>query len=296
MVKLYPIVKLNEPSLLKVWQGQGYDIIVVRVQDIVSLRTGKPNSTFYKIKECGGVHDFLGFDGKIILSLIMKDDLIAKFDEYKYADIINTLKPDFYTTVDAETYDQEFNLSKNEVKRCSIETARLKNLCPNSSPIGQVKGSCKKHLYSHIQLLKSIGIKDFVFHVGDFFRNGSPSMISKAKDYALFIKKNTDSLILYGMGCQKKLLEFCFADAYVTFNHFVKAVNGKKYSGTCEYNYGGGYKPEIVKANLDEIAKNIKNMQFQKKLFEGGVCPWEADTEVVTDQALLELEEAQTTD
>ena len=279
MVKFYPVVKLNEPSLLAVWKGQGFDCIVVRLQDVISLRTGKPNKTFYQIKECGGVHNFLDFDGKIILSLIMKDELLPKFDEVRYSELINTLNPDLFTTVDAETYEHEFYTSKNEVKRSSIETLKLIKLCPNSKPIGQVKGSSKKHLYSHIQLLKSIGITDFVFHVGDFFRNGSPNMISKAKDYSLFIKKHVDSLILYGMGCQKRLLEFSFADAYVTFNHFVKAVNGKKYAGPCEYNYGGGYKPEVVKDNLTQIVKNMSKTNYQKKLIKGGVCPWEAVTE-----------------
>jgi len=280
MVKLYPVVKLNEPSLLAVWKGQGFDSIVVRLQDVISARTAKPNNVFYKIKECGGVHNFLEFNGKIILSLVMKDELIRKLDENSYSEMINTLNPDYYTTPDAETYDQEFYLSAKEVKRCVVETAKLIKLCPNSKPIGHVKGSCKKHLYSHMQLLKSIGISDFVFHVGDFFRNGSPNMISKAKDYSLFIKKYADSLILYGMGCQKKLLEFSFADAYVTFNHFVKAVNGRKYSGSCEYNYAGGYKPEIVKDNLSEMVNNIRKMEFQKKLFEGGVCKWAEESEV----------------
>lgn len=286
MVEIYPVIKVNEPSISYIWQGLPLDCLVVRLQDLISPFTFEFNNVFYKIKEANGIHNFLGFNGKIILSLVMKDVFIHQFDEDRYAEVINTLKPDFYTTVDGETYEGEIETSKQEIKRCFIETAKLITLCPNSKPIGQVKGCSKHHLLCHIHLLKSIGINDFIFHVGDFFRNGEPIMRQLAKEYALLIRKYADTLILYGMGSQKRLLEFSFADAYITFNYFVKAINGKKYARVNKMDYLGGYSPSIVKHNLIEMIKNVANIKKQKKLIEGGVCLWE---EVKEEQEQLML-------
>ena len=294
MVELYPVIKLNEPTILDTWKGLALNCLVVRLQDLICPRSMRLNSTFFKIKEKGGIHNFLDFDGKIILSLIMKDNLIQGFNPSRYSEVINTLKPDYYTIVDGETYEKEELISKAEIKRSFLETRQLIELCKDSKPIGQVKGCNKSQIVTHMALLKSLGIEDFVFHVGDFFRNGSPKMINRAKEYSLMIRKNAKTLILYGMGSQSKLQEFSFADAYTTFNYFVNAVNGKKFVGTKKYHYTGGYSPKIVRENLIQIIKNIANMKKQTKLIIGGVCPWEAEQEE-TGQVTLEQELVQAT-
>ncbi len=280
MTQLYPVLKVNEQSMLSLWQGLPLKCIVVRLQDLISPKTLKPNKTFFRIKKKGGIHNFLGFHKNIILSLIIKDELIAKCDVKKYAEIINALKPDFYITIDGTTYeDDEEKVAEKEIERCFLETKELIKLCVDSKPLGLVKGRTKKQILNHVFLLKGLGINDFVFHIGDFFRNNSTTMLDRAKTYSLLIRKYSDSLILYGMGSQKKLFEFSFADAYVTFNHFVKARNGMRYSGTNVLEFTGGYKYEIVRKNLVEMLKNIDKMKPQKKLIEGGVCLWEAELE-----------------
>lgn len=285
MVRLFPVIKLSDSNMLDLLKVLPLNCIVLRLQDLVASKTYDTNSTFRKIKKARGAHNFLGFRGKIILSLVMKDEIISKFNPEKYAEIIHTLKPDFYTTVDGETYEGEEELSLREINRCFNETAELMKLCPLSKPVGHVKGSNELQVLYHVNLLKSLGINDFILHIGDFFRNGDPGMILRAKKYALIIKKQARNLFLYGMGSQKRLIEFSFADGYITFNHFVTAFNGKKYIGINKIGYSGGYSSKIVKDNLIEIINNIKRIENQKKLIQGGVCPWEAEEEDV-DQAM----------
>lgn len=279
MVDLYPVVKVNEPSIAWTWKNLDLGYLVVRLQDLISPHTYKLNKTFYDIKQKGGVHAFLGFSGKIILSLVMKDKLIANFGFVKCVEVINTLKPDFYTTPDGETYEGEEALSWKEIRRCFSETIKLIESCPHSKPIGHVKGCTRMQIFKHITLFKMVGIEDIMLHTGDFFRNNSPRMKLRAKEYALQIRKHAKTLILYGMGSQKRLHEFSFADAYITFNHFVTAINGRKYVGVNQISYTGGYKPKIVRENLIEMIKNINNIKKQTKLIEGGVCPWVEEQE-----------------
>jgi hypothetical protein len=276
MVKLMPIICLKDANLLYIWKNLPIDCLVVRLQDLLCSNSFELNSTFSKIKEMGGIHNFLGFEGNIILSLIMKDDMIHSFTPEKYAFVIKALKPDYFTTVDGETYEKQEKLSLKEIKRCTLETLQLMRLCPDVKPIGQVKGCNRIMIKLHILLLKALGIRNFVFHIGDFKRNGSPDMISRAREYASIIRKHADTLFLYGAGSQKSITEFSFADAYISFNYFVKAYYGKKYVGTKERTYTGGYSPSIVRNNLIEMINNLSRIKSQTQLFEGGLCQWAA--------------------
>jgi hypothetical protein len=297
MVEYFPIVKLNQPSIMGVYKGLPIKCIVVRLQDLISPYTSKPNKIFYKIKTAGGIHNFLSFNGTIILSLIMKDKHIFNFNSKKYCEIIDGLKPDFYTTVDGETYQNEEDTSLEEIKRSFIETNEIIKNNSYSKPIGLIKGCNKRQILAHIKLFKLIGVNDFIFHVGDFFREGKEDMITLAKNYSSLIKKHANTLILYGMGSQKRILEFSFADGYVSFNFLVKALKGKKYDGTKLIEYKQKEKKfsyDTVKHNLKEMLKNIENVNNQEKLIEGGKCKWVVDQEereFVTLKAETQIQE-----
>jgi len=267
MVILIPIVKLDNRNTFGVIDAVPVEFVAVRLQDLVSERTFEFNKTFHDIVSAGGLHDFLGFSGSIILSLIMKDEIIANFRLEKYAFGINSLMPDYYTTTDGETYDGEYSLSLKEIHRIHKENTKLVRICPNCSPIGLVKGCTENQIELHIKLLKSLGITDFAFHVGDFFRHGRIDMIHKARSFSHQIRRHTKFLILYGMGSQRRLVEFSFADAYVTFNHFVTAMNGMKFAGTKKVKYTGGYDPAIIISNFVEMYKNVSSLNKQTKLY-----------------------------
>lgn len=282
MVLIYPVVKVNQPSIVNVWKGTDVKILVVRVQDLVSPKTYNYNNTFYKIKEKGSIHNFLGTDKKIILSLVMKDEIIYNFDEKRYIEIIKTLKPDFFTTVDGWTYEGQHKKSWGEIKRCILQTKKIMQACPGVIPIGQIKGCSKYHLLTHISLLKSIGVKKFIFHIGDYFRNGNKNMMAIAKTYSVYIRKYVDELILYGMSSQKRITEYSFADGFITLGHFVYARHGKRITGTNIRKEK--YSVNLVKSNLVQMINNAKKIEPQIKL-NGGEMLWEEAPQLV-DQVL----------
>ena len=74
-----------------------------------------PNSIYHKIVEVGGIHNFLKFNGIVILSTIMRDDLIEKCTPEKYAKIINGIMPNTYTTVDGTTYNKTYSSGGSNV-------------------------------------------------------------------------------------------------------------------------------------------------------------------------------------
>lgn len=268
MVVLSPIVKLDAKDTFGVLNVLPIDLATVRLQDVVLKGTFRFKKTYREIVSAGGLHDFLKFRGRILLSLIMRDEIIANFSPKKYARAIDSLMPDSYTTIDGETYEGEYSLSLSEIERIHSQNKELVELCPNCQPIGLVKGCSTKQIDYHIMLLKSLGIEDFVIHVGDFFRRGDPGMIRRAKSYSLRARKHAKCLFLYGMGSQKRSLEFSFADVFISFNHFVTARNGMRFVGTKKIKYIGSYNPQIVIDNFVEMYKNMEKLNEQVRLFQ----------------------------
>ena len=117
MVSLSPLIRLDSKETFCVLKVVPTDLVVVRYQDLISKTNFQFNAIYNQIIACGGLHNFLNFQGSIVLSLIMKDRLIANSKPSQYARAINTLVPDFYTTVDGETYEGEFEKSEKELEK-----------------------------------------------------------------------------------------------------------------------------------------------------------------------------------
>lgn len=266
MVELCPIVKLDAKQTFEVFRVLPIKLVVVRLQDLVSKRTYKFNKTYHDVVSVGGLHHFLGFHGHILLSLIMRDEIIANFDPSKYANAIESLIPDSCTTIDGETYEGEYSLSGNEIERIQRDNSELIRLCPYCRFVGLTKGCTENQIEHHAKLLKSLGMKDFILHVGDYFRHGDPNMIRKARSSAYRIRKHAKRLMLYGMGSQERLVEFSFADIYISFNHFVTARNGMKFVGTKKMKYACSYDPKIVIDNFIQMYRNVESLREQFKL------------------------------
>ena len=281
MTELSPIVKLNQKGMIKIAKCIPTNFLTVRLLDLISPKTLKSNKVFYKIKASGGIHKYLNYSGEIILSLIVKDEMLPKLTAHDYSYIIKTLKPNFYTTPDCETYHNEETISISEIKKSIIQTQKLIELCPFSVPLGHVKGCNEWLVIEHVNMLKLLGIKDFLFHVGDFLRNGEPSFITTARNLAYSIKQNARSLFLYGMGSQLNLINFSFADVYITHAYFFAATHGKRFEGTKKVNKNKDSFIETTRKNLIEMYNNLENSKKQRKLFSGGGGIWEEDQEEV---------------
>jgi hypothetical protein len=147
--------------------------------------------------------------------------------------------------------------------------------CPDVKPIGHVKGCNSVQIKLHLEYLKGLGINTFMFHVGDFFRNSDESMIQQAKYFCSLIKEENNTLLLYGLGCPKKMLEFSFADFFITYGHFVNARNGKTFNNGIKQKSNNDSVYDVALHNFEEMTKSLKSLKKQTKLFSGGKCRWE---------------------
>ena len=272
---MIPQVRLDCENSRKLALALNSFPLVIPIYDLICNDTGKPNQLFKKIKDCGGLHNFLNYSGTIILSSIMRDDLIKKIKlPEEYAEIIKGSKPNFYFTPDGLTYENKDEDSLKEIIRLSKLTLKLKELCPEIQPIGLVKGSNYLQIKAHKNFLKKLGVKVFAFHTGDFFRNGDEKRIQTAKYYCSLIKEEGNLLMLYGLGSPKRMLEFSFADFFITYTHFVTARNGNIFEGSKKINYSNMSVYEAAIYNFKELSNHLKKLQYQTKLFIGGECKW----------------------
>lgn len=275
--RIIPLVRLSCKNSIKLARAINSPIIVIPVYDVILDSTAEPNELFRKIKSEGGLHKSLNYNGIIILSSIMRDDLIKKIKSpEQYAEIINGLNPNFYFTPDGKTYEKQDQESLNEIMRLYSLTRELIELCSNSQPIGLVKGSNALQIKIHRDLLKGLGINTFVFHTGDFFRQGNEGMIQKAKYYCSLIKKEDNTLMLYGLGSPRRMLEFSFSDMFITYSHFVNAKHRIIFNGTKREKFldksVSVYRLAIH--NFKEFLSYLKGLKHQTKLFMGGKCKW----------------------
>jgi len=277
MTVFIPIVDLTYKGSIRVWKKKETPVVVVRLMDLALRNSCKPNKKFYEIVEAGGLHAYLDYDGIIILSTIMPDDQIKKFNPRKYARFINSLLPNYYLSVDGWTYDKKVKISEDELLRTYNETKELIALCPHAKPLGLVKGCADSQIDAHSSWLASLGIKDFVLHAGDFRRNGVKYYMQMAQHFARIIRKKSRLLFLYGFGSQKQLISHSFADGYISNNHFVTADNGMVYDGVNKRKYTRGTFEENMEKNYLQMHKNMLLIKYQTKLSEVNIAKWEVE-------------------
>jgi len=267
MVTLSPILKLDDRKTFGVLGALSLDLVVVRLQDLICKRTFKFNETYRQIVSQQGLHNFLNFNGKILLSLIMKDQIIANLNPERYSEAIHSLKPDSFTTVDGETYEGEFVCSTAELERITKENNKLLDLASDFKPVGLVKGCSEVLIKNHAQQLKSKGIDEYIFHVSDFLRNGGkPDLINKARLYALTIRPFAKNLILYGVGSSKLHNKFSFADKYVTFTHFINATHRKKVVGNKIMTCLNAYNENTITENFINMYYTVESLEKQQTM------------------------------
>jgi len=279
MELLIPTIKLDNQESIPPAKAINPKIISVRIQDLLKKHSIQLNSLYYKIKEVGGIHKYLNYNGKVILSSIMRDDFLRRINNSIIFDILENIKPDYFITSDCETYNNEFDYSKQQIKKSLINTMEILRLFPEIKPIGLIKGCERNQILAHYNLFKKLGINIFVLHAGDFFRQGDESQIQRLKAYANLVKKEDNILLLAGFGSQKRLEEFSFVDGYITYSHMVNAQHGivlngrKKEKNTCmTYHQAGVH-------NLKQMLLNLLDSKKQTKLTEFNL-KWVAESEL----------------
>ncbi len=201
--QLIPVIKLTEPVTYSPWEYIPCTAIVVRMQDILKHNGKNFNFVLEEIRNMGSVNKFLGCEYPVILSTIMRDKTLFGCDVEKYIEAIRVLKPKYFMTLDGETYEEEAHLGAAEIERTLRESREVICKCRDATPIGLVKGANARQIEEHSMALSQLGLRSMVFHTGDFLRQDSDYLVGKAKLYARLIRKNSDYLLLYGIGSPK---------------------------------------------------------------------------------------------
>ena len=235
---MIPVIKLHEPMTFGPIKNSNNPVAVVRMQNLLTSNGKEFRPLFWKIKNAGGIHEYLGFRGTVIFSTIMRDHTIhnCPTDNYIYA--VNNLHPDFFTTLDGETYENERRVSGKEIERTLSESKKVIRDCHESIPIGLVKGSTVSQNIWHTNVLLKMGVNAFVFHIGDFIHRSESEELVRARMYIREIRKRVPFLLLYGLSSSRYLREFWSADGFITQSHYINAFMGKRLVGSRWESFG----------------------------------------------------------
>lgn len=274
-----PIIKIDDDNTCRPWQYIPCSSIVVKLFDLMSGMKSF-SQVYNKIRDAGGIHEYLNCNCDVILSFIMPDEFIRKCNIEVYIRTISDLKPDFFTTPDGETYEHEDKLALKEIERTLDYTRELIDKC-HSIPIGLIKGSNLSQISYHVDRMREMNIDSMVFHTGDFLYKASDYDRAKARHYASSIRSKCNNLSLYGIG-PGDFTRFGFADNFMSQSYYVSAFNGKVFNG---------YKWRFSKLSVeDRIIENLISIEAYFKHNENINCDvrsWAVEHEAVADQAAM---------
>ncbi|MBO3800554.1 MAG: hypothetical protein FGF52_05845 [Candidatus Brockarchaeota archaeon] len=176
-----------------------------------------------------GLHDFLGFSGRIFLSLVMPDELLDRLRIEDYFKLINDLRPDATTIPDSYTYvDDPLFLSWSQtVKLVSLANDFLKLDIPL---IGSVKGANHLQIDWTIRKQVEMGFVSFAMPVRELFEDNLlddllPGALMSLRWFSKKIKTNFE-LLLYGIGHR---LKYGGISSYSNLSWFLEAKHGRYY-------------------------------------------------------------------
>ena len=217
---IVPVVKLGEEKTYRPWEIGEVAAIVVKVSDILTDSRLSLKPIFYEIKKAGGIHNFLDFEGEVILSPIMENEKVSRLSHRLYAKIINELGVDSFITPDAATHHGYARRAAYNMRRSLRGTRYLLKKCKRARALGLVKGSNVAQIDAYANRLLALGILELVFHVGDFLSRGRKEELYEAKEFFTLLRPKTKLLMIYGLGSQRHMLDFYQADVIITQSHF----------------------------------------------------------------------------
>ena len=147
--RFVPVVSLTDERTW-FWHEIQHAWIIARMAELV-----KNKSLAWKVSS-QGLHDFLGFEGKILLSTVMEDELLDKLTLKDYAEIVAAARPDATMVPDVYTYlDDPLCLSWQQ----TIKSANLaKAFSGFDVPVvGLVKGAIGKQVAWSTQNIVALG-------------------------------------------------------------------------------------------------------------------------------------------
>lgn len=217
---LLPAIKLHEPRTHEPWKYISCPGVVIKLEELLSADGRYTSTMFDKIRKKGGLHNFLDFEGMVILSTVMPDYAIFGLTPELYAWMINEIEPDYYLTPDGQNYFDRPNTSEYEIRRILRETDILLKAGLSSEPIGLVKGCCAKEATAHCRSLIDRGIEHHVMHVGDCIHRATKAEQEKMLSIYHHVAAQSPWLLIYGVGSRKYFRAFPSCNGFVTQSHY----------------------------------------------------------------------------
>jgi hypothetical protein len=182
-----------------------------------------------------GLHDYLGFNGRIYLSTVMPDELIDKLETKDYFKLIGDLKPDATMVPDNYTYvDDPLFLSWSQTIRLVSFANDFINL--DIPLIGLVKGANPLQVDWAIRKQVEMGYVSFAMPARELFEDNLlgdilPDTIMSLRWVSKRTRKELE-LLIYGIGHRLKHKDI---NSYSNLSWFLEAKHG------CYYKNGWPY-------------------------------------------------------
>jgi len=151
--RFIPVIRLIDKSSW-FWNDLPLPWIVIRLAELVK------NKALMQRVSSRGLHDLLGFDGKILLSTVMEDELLDALTPDDYVRMIHDIRPDATMTPDSYTYlDDPLCLSwEQTMKQAMFSNAFSEFDIP---VVGLVKGAIWKQIAWSAEKAIELGCESF---------------------------------------------------------------------------------------------------------------------------------------
>lgn len=192
------------------WDLMPHDALIVSLGEILSV-----NTLLRKIK-AKGIHGFLGFQGKILLSSIMPDELLDSLTKEKYIELISEIEPDAAMVLDCYTYiDDPLIISWQQLIRF-VNNAIYAIEHVDIPLLGIIKGANPRQVSWCVEKLSEMGFRTLVLPRRELVRSGwiGKKLFDCSLEEIETCYEKEVNVLVYGKPFLKDLLEnpkICFA-------------------------------------------------------------------------------------
>ncbi|MEM4609890.1 MAG: hypothetical protein QW190_03290 [Thermoproteota archaeon] len=233
-----------------------------------------------------GLHDFLGFNGRIFLSTIMPDELIDKLRTEDYFRLIKDLRPDATMVPDNYTYvDDPLFLSWSQtIRLVSFANDFLELDIPL---IGLFKGANPLQVDWTVRWQVEMGYVSFAMPARELLEDNLledllPGAIMSLKWISKRIKKDLE-LLIYGVGHRLKHREI---NGYSNLSWFLEAKHG------CYYKNGWSYDLRDPEIRFEECSCEVCKGLMPQEIIDLMLNDKEAGFKVLVFHNLLDMKMA----
>jgi len=178
-----------------------------------------------------GLHNHLGFDGKIVLSTIMPDEMVDRLSPEDYLSFMSDLRPDATMIPDNYTYmDDPLHLSWSQTIRLVRNALAFSEL--DIPTIGLIKGATPEQVSWSTKQLIRMGYRSFALPARELSRS---DLLDNILAPALLVFEEchvSPTLMIYGRSYPVKGLRKA---SYANLSWFLGAKDGTYFKGGFQY-------------------------------------------------------------